>query len=150
MINELTTTLFQIQEYCDKTQLLAKSVSYYSGLLYYRLDWLHEDIHTAVYKPFQQKLLREILLVVSTLSLKQVERYTWSYISLPLCDMFTLSELEAIEVEVRNCIHALLPTLSPENHMVFEIQNIGEKVITNEKDEELTEIQIEIQRLDLL
>ena len=43
MIKELTTTLFQVQDYCDKTRLLAKGVSYYCGILYYRLDWLHEE-----------------------------------------------------------------------------------------------------------
>lgn len=76
MIRELTTTLFQVQDYCDKTQLLAKGISYYCGILYYRLDWLNEDISTAVYNPLQQKLLREILLLVNTLSFKQVEEYT--------------------------------------------------------------------------
>lgn len=88
MIRELTTTLFQVQDYCDKTQLLAKGVSYYCGILYYRLDWLHEDIPTAVYHPFQQNLLREILHTVSMLSLDQVEEYAWSYLSLPLHDFF--------------------------------------------------------------
>lgn len=51
MIKELNTTLFQVQDYYDKTQLLAKGVSYYCGILYYRLDWLHEDIPTAAHHP---------------------------------------------------------------------------------------------------
>lgn len=73
MIRELTTTLFQVQDYYDKTQLLAKGVSYYCGILYYCLDWLHEDIPTVVHHPFQQKLLREILLVINTLTHEQIE-----------------------------------------------------------------------------
>lgn len=148
MIKELNTTLFQVQDYCDKTQLLAKGISYYCGILYYRLDWLHEDIPTAVHHPFQQKLLREILHTVSMLSLDQVEEYVWSHLSLPLNDLFSPTELQAIESEVRNCIRALLPTLTPESRMAFEIQYLGEGEVTDEKDEELNEIQAEIQRLD--
>lgn len=148
MIKELNTTLFQVQDYCDKTQLLAKGISYYCGILYYRLDWLHEDIPTAVHHPFQQKLLREILHTVSMLSLNQVEEYVWSHLSLPLNDLFSPTELQAIESEVRNYIRALLPTLTPESRMAFEIQYLGEGEVTDEKDEELNEIQAEIQRLD--
>lgn len=148
MIRELTTTLFQVQDYCDKTQLLAKGVSYYCGILYYRLDWLHEDIPTAIYHPFQQKLLREILFSISTLNLNQVEEYTWNHLSLPLHDLFSPAELQAIESEVRACIRTLLPTLTPESRMAFEIQYLGEGEVTDEKDEELNEIQAEIQRLD--
>ncbi len=148
MIKELTTTLFQVQDYCDKTQLLAKGISYYCGILYYRLDWLHENIPTAVYHPFQQKLLREILFSVSMLSLNQVEEYTWSHLSLPLHDLFSPTELLAIESEVRKCIRALLPTLTPENRMAFEMQYWGEGEMTDEMDEKLNEIQAEIQRLD--
>lgn len=148
MIKELNTTLFQVQDYCDKTQLLAKGISYYCGILYYRLDWLHEDIPTAVHHPFQQKLLREILHTVSMLSLDQVEEYVWSHLSLPLNDLFSPTELQAIESEVRNYIRALLPTLTPESRMAFEIQYLGEGEVTDEKDEELNEIQAEIQRLD--
>lgn len=148
MIKELNTTLFQVQDYCDKTQLLAKGISYYCGILYYRLDWLHEDIPTALHHPFQQKLLREILHTVSMLSLDQVEEYVWSHLSLPLNDLFSPTELQAIESEVRNCIRALLPTLTPESRMAFEIQYLGEGEVTDEKDEELNEIQAEIQRLD--
>lgn len=148
MIRELTTTLFQVQDYCDKTQLLAKGVSYYCGILYYRLDWLHEDIPTVVHHPFQQKLLREILFVVNMLSLKQVEEYTWIHLSLLLHDLFSPAELQAIESEVRDCIRALLPTLTPESRMAFEIQYLGESEVTDEKDEELNEIQAEIQRLN--
>lgn len=148
MIRELTTTLFQVQDYCDKTQLLAKGVSYYCGILYYRLDWLHEDIPTAVYHPFQQKLLREILFSISTLNLKQVEEYAWNHLSLPLHDLFSPAELQAIESEVRACIRTLLPTLTPESRMAFEMQYWGEGEATDEKDEELNEIQTEIQRLD--
>lgn len=148
MIKELTTTLFQIQDYCDKTQLLAKGISYYCGILYYRLDWLHENIPTAVYHPFQQKLLREILFSVSMLSLNQVEEYTWSHLSLPLHDFFSPAELQTIESEVRDCIRALLPTLTPESRMAFEIQYLGEGEVTDEMDEKLNEIQAEIQRLD--
>lgn len=150
MIRELATTLFQVQDYCDKTQLLAKGVSYYCGILYYRLDWLHEDIPTAVFHPFQQKLLREILFSVSMLSLNQVEEYTWSHLSLLLHDLFSPAELQAIESEVRDCIRALLPTLTPESRMAFEIQYLGESEVTDEKDEELNEIQAEIQKLDKL
>lgn len=148
MIKELNTTLFQVQDYCDKTQLLAKGVSYYCGILYYRLDWLHEDIPTAVFHPFQQKLLREILFSVSMLSLNQVEEYTWSHLSLLLHDLFSPAELQTIETEVRNCIHSLLPSLTPESRMAFEIQYLGESEVTDEKDEELNEIQAEIQRVD--
>lgn len=148
MIRELTTTLFQVQDYRDKTQLLAKGVSYYCGILYYRLDWLHEDIPTAVFHPFQQKLLREILFSVSMLSLNQVEEYTWSHLSLLLHDLFSPAELQTIETEVRNCIHSLLPSLTPESRMAFEIQYLGESEVTDEKDEELNEIQAEIQRVD--
>lgn len=148
MIKELNTTLFQVQDYCDKTQLLAKGISYYCGILYYRLDWLHEDIPTAVHHPFQQKLLREILHTVSMLSLNQVEEYVWSHLSLPLNDLFSPTELQAIESEVRDYIRALLPTLTPESRMAFEIQYLGESEVTDEKDEELNEIQAEIQRLD--
>lgn len=148
MIRELTTTLFQVHDYCDKTQLLAKGVSYYCGILYYRLDWLHEDIPTAVFHPFQQKLLREILFSVSMLSLNQVEEYTWSHLSLLLHDLFSPAELQTIETEVRNCIHSLLPSLTPESRMAFEIQYLGESEVTDEKDEELNEIQAEIQRVD--
>lgn len=148
MIKELNTTLFQVQDYCDKTQLLAKGISYYCGILYYRLDWLHEDIPTAVHHPFQQKLLREILHTVSMLSLNQVEEYVWIHLSLPLNDLFSPTELQAIESEVRNYIRALLPTLTPESRMAFEIQYLGEGEVTDEKDEELNEIQTEIQRLD--
>lgn len=148
MIRELTTTLFQVQDYCDKTQLLAKGVSYYCGSLYYRLDWLHEDIPTAVYHPFQQKLLREILHTVSMLSLDQVEEYAWSRLSLLLHDLFFPAELQAIESEVRYCIRALLPTLTPEGRMAFEMQYWGEGEATDKKDEELNKIQEEIQRLD--
>ena len=148
MIKELTTTLFQVQDYCDKTRLLAKGVSYYCGILYYRLDWLHEDIPTAVFHPFQQKLLREILFSVSMLSLNQVEEYTWSHLSLLLHDLFSPAELQTIETEVRNCIHSLLPSLTPESRMAFEIQYLGESEVTDEKDEELNEIQAEIQRVD--
>lgn len=147
MIKELTTTLFQVQDFFDKTQLLAKGISYYCGVLYYRVDWLNEDFTTAIYNPFQQKLLREILMLISTLSLEQVEEYAWSYISLPLRDMFSLSDLQTIETEVRNYIRILLPTLTPNSRMVFEIQYLGE--ITDEKDEDLNEIQKEIQRLDV-
>lgn len=148
MIKELNTTLFQVQDYCDKTRLLAKGVSYYCGILYYRLDWLHEDIPTAVYHPFQQKLLQEILFSVSMLSLNQVEEYTWSHLSLLLHDLFSPAELQTIETEVRNCIHSLLPSLTPESRMAFEIQYLGESEVTDEKDEELNEIQAEIQRVD--
>lgn len=148
MIKELNTTLFQVQDYYDKTQLLAKGVSYYCGILYYRLDWLHEDIPTAVYHPFQQKLLREILFSVSMLSLNQVEEYTWRYLSQLLHDLFSPAELQTIESEVRDCIRALLPTLTPENRMAFGMQYWGEDEVTDEKDEELNEIQTEIQRLD--
>lgn len=148
MIRELTTTLFQVQDYCDKTQFLAKGVSYYCGILYYRLDWLHEDIITAVNKPFQKKLLREILLLVSSLSHKKVEEYTWSHISLPLCEMFTSSELREIEIEVRNCIRILQTTLTPESRVTFEIQYFGEGEITNEEDEKLNDIQVKIQQID--
>lgn len=148
MIKELTTTLFQVQDYCDKTRLLAKGVSYYCGILYYRLDWLHEDIPTAVFHPFQQKLLQEILFSVSMLSLNQVEEYTWSHLSLLLHDLFSPAELQTIETEVRNCIHSLLPSLTPESRMAFEIQYLGESEVTDEKDEELNEIQAEIQRVD--
>lgn len=150
MIQELTTNLFQVQDYYDKTQLLAKGVSYYCGILYYRLDWLHEDIPTAVYHPFQQKLLQEILFAVSMLSLEQVEEYTWNHLSLPLHDMFSSTELQTIESEVRDCIRTLLPTLIPESRMAFEMQYWGEGEVTDEKDEELNEIQTEIQRLDTL
>lgn len=149
MIRELTTTLFQVQDYCDKTQLLAKGISYYCGILYYRLDWLNEDISTAVYNPLQQKLLREILLLVNTLSFKQVEEYTWSHISLLLCGMFSSFELQTIETEIRNCIRILLSTLTPESRMVFEVQNLGEGNVTN-KEEELNEIQVEIKRMDTI
>ena len=149
MIRELTTTLFQVQDYCDKTQLLAKGISYYCGILYYRLDWLNEDISTAVYNPLQQKLLREILLLVNTLSFKQVEEYTWIQISLLLCGMFSSFELQTIETEIRNCIRILLSTLTPESRMVFEIQNLGEGNVTN-KEEELNEIQVEIKRMDTI
>lgn len=138
MIKELTTTLFQVQDYCDKPQLLAKGISYYCDILYYRLDWLHEDIPTAVYHLFQQKLLREILHTVSMLSLNQVEEYAWSHLSLPLHDLFSPSELQAIESEVRKCIRALLPTLTPESRMAFEMQYWGEEG-TDEKNEELNE-----------
>lgn len=148
MIKELNTTLFQVQDYCDKTQLLAKGISYYCGILYYRLDWLHEDIPTAVFHPFQQKLLQEILFSVSMLSLNQVEEYTWSHLSLLLHDLFSPAELQTIETEVRNCIHSLLPSLTPESRMAFEIQYLGESEVTDEKDEELNEIQAEIQRVD--
>lgn len=55
MIKGLTTTLFQVQDYYDKTQLLAKGISYYCGVLYYRLDWLHENVTVAIHSPFQQK-----------------------------------------------------------------------------------------------
>lgn len=150
MIQELTTNLFQVQDYYDKTQLLAKGVSYYCGILYYRLDWLHEDIPTAVYHPFQQKLLQEILFAVSMLSLEQVEEYTWNHLSLPLHDMFSSTELQTIESEVRDCIRTLLPTLIPESRMAFEMQYWGEGEVTDEKDEELNEIQTEIQKLDKL
>lgn len=150
MIKELTTNLFQVQDYRDKTQLLAKGVSYYCGILYYRLDWLHEDIPTAVHHPFQQKLLREILFVINTLSLEQVEEYTWTHLSLLLHDLFSPAELQAIESEVRDCIRALLPTLTPENRMAFEMQYWGEGEVTDEKNEELNEIQAEIQKLDKL
>lgn len=150
MIKELTTNLFQVQDYRDKTQLLAKGVSYYCGILYYRLDWLHEDIPTAVHHPFQQKLLREILFVINTLSLEQVEEYTWTHLSLLLHDMFSSNELQTIETEVHNCIRALLPTLTPESRMAFEIQYLGEGEVTDEKNEELNEIQAEIQRLNIL
>lgn len=51
MIKELTTTLFQAQAYQDKSRLLSKGISHYCGILYYRLDWLHEDIQTAIYIP---------------------------------------------------------------------------------------------------
>lgn len=150
MIKELTTTLFQVQDYCDKTQLLAKGVSFYCGILYYRLDWLHENIPTAVHHPFQQKLLREILFVINTLSLEQVEEYTWNYFNLLLHDMFSPAELKAIESEVRDCIRTLLPTLTPESRIAFEMQYWGEGEVTDEKDEELNEIQAEIQKLDKL
>lgn len=149
MIRELTTTLFQVQDYCNKTQLLAKGVSFYCGILYYRMDWLHEDIPTAVHHPFQQKLLREILFVVNMLSLKQVEEYTWIHFSLLLHDMFSSTELQIIEAEVRKCIRTLLPTLTPDNRMAFEIQYLGEGEVTDEKNEEINEIQMEIQRLDI-
>lgn len=147
MIKELNTTLFQVQDYCDKTQLLAKGVSYYCGILYYRLDWLHEDIPTAVHHPFQQKLLREILLVVNTLSKEQIEEYTWIHLSLLLHDMFSPSELQNIKAEIHHCIHTLLPTLTPDTRMFFEIQYWGE--ITDEKEEELNKIILEIQKLDV-
>lgn len=148
MIKELNTTLFQVQDYYDKTQLLAKGVSYYCGILYYRLDWLHEDIPTAVYHPFQQKLLREILLVISTLSLEQVENYTWNHLSLLLRDMYSSTELQSIEVKVRDCIHTLLPTLTPECRMTYEIQYFGEGETLNDKDENLNEIKKELQKLN--
>lgn len=146
MIKGLTTTLFQVQDYYDKTQLLAKGISYYCGVLYYRLDWLHENVTVAIHSPFQQKLLWEILLVVSTLSIEQVEEYTWSHLSLLLHDMFSSIELQAIETNVRDCIHILLPTLTPDNRIVFEIQYLGENEMT--KDENLNEILAELKRLD--
>lgn len=149
MIKELTTNLFQVQDYRDKTQLLAKGVSYYCGILYYRLDWLHEDIPTAVHHPFQQKLLREILFIVNMLSLEQVEEYTWIHFSLLLHDLFSSTELQVIETEVRKCIRTLLPTLTPDNRIAFEIQYWGEVEAKDEKDEELNEIQEEIKRLDI-
>ena len=85
---------------------------------------------------------------VSMLSLNQVEEYTWSHLSQLLHDLFSPAELQAIESEVRDCIRALLPTLTPENRMAFEMQYWGENEVTDEKDEELNEIQTEIQRLD--
>ena len=150
MIKELTTSLFLVQDYCDKTQLLAKGVSYYCGVLYYRLDWLHESIATAVHRPFQQKLLREILLLINTLSLEDVEEYAWNHISLLLRNMLSSSELQVVKAEVHECIHALLPTLTPENRMFFEIQYLGEGEITDEEYETLNKIQTEIQRLNSL
>ena len=51
---------------------------------------------------------------------------------------------------MRDCIRALLPTLTPESRMAFEMQYWGEGEVTDEKDEELNEIQAEIQRLDAL
>lgn len=149
MIRELTTTLFQVQDYCNKTQLLAKGVSFYCGILYYRMDWLHEDIPAAVHHPFQQKLLREILFIVNMLSLEQVEEYTWIHFSLLLHDLFSSTELQVIETEVRKCIRTLLPTLTPDNRIAFEIQYWGEVEAKDEKDEELNEIQEEIKRLDI-
>lgn len=77
-----------------------------------------------------------------------MEEYVWSHLSLPLNDLFSPTELQAIESEVRNYIRALLPTLTPESRMAFEIQYLGEGEVTDEKDEELNEIQAEIQRLD--
>lgn len=67
-----------------------------------------------------------------------------------LHDMFSPAELQAIENEVRYCIRTLLPTLTPESRMAFEMQYWGEGEATDEKDEELNEIQTEIQRLDAL
>lgn len=84
------------------------------------------------------------------LSLKQVEEYTWTHLSLLLHDMFSSNELQTIETEVRNCIHSLLPSLTPNSRMAFEIQYWGEGEVTDEKDEELNEIQVEIQKLDKL
>lgn len=38
MIQELTTNLFQVQDYYDKSQFLTKGISYYCDILYYRFD----------------------------------------------------------------------------------------------------------------
>lgn len=82
------------------------------------------------------------------LSLGQVEEYAWSHLSLPLHDLFSPAELQAIESEVRDCIRTFLPTLTPKNRMTFKMQYWGEGEVTDEMDEKLNEIQAEIQRLD--
>lgn len=67
-----------------------------------------------------------------------------------LRDMFLPAELKAIKSEVCDCTRGLLPTLTPESRMAFEMHYWGEGEVTDEKDEELNEIQAEIPKLDKL
>ena len=59
MINKkLSTNLFLVNHYTSRLEKVLECASFFCGLLYYRIEWLHEDVETALDKPMQRRLLK--------------------------------------------------------------------------------------------
>lgn len=144
-IKELNSGLFVVNDYGVRLGLLSKALSYYCGILYYRIDWLKEDVIEAVNKAFQRKLLHEIVLLVLGLDEEHVEDSVWTYIKLPLSGMLTSYELHAIESELKEMIAEIVGSISDDELLVYETFITSADV---EESETLAEIRMEIEKLD--
>lgn len=142
-INKLKTNLFIVNDFCSQLGRLSKAISYYCGLLYYRTDWLEESIETALNKPIQQKLLKEITLSIANMGEKDIKEMVWAYIKLPLNDIFSPADMFVLEKSIKKMAESMALSLSSEDFFMYAVTNLIE-----EEDEILEEIEREINRLD--
>lgn len=144
-MKELNSGLFMVNDYGVRLGILSKALSYYCGILYYRIDWLKEDVIEAINKSFQRKLLREIVLLVVGMDEENVEEYVWTYVKLPLAGMLTSSELLAIEGELKEMVTEIVDSISEDELLLHEACVPSADA---EESESLEAIRTEIEALD--
>lgn len=144
-MKELNSDLFMVKDYGVRLGILSKALSYYCGILYYRIDWLKEDVIEAINKSFQRKLLREIVLLVVGLDEENVEDYVWTYIKLPLAGMLASSELNAMEGELKEMVTEIVDSISEDELLLHEAYVPSADA---EESESLEAIRTEIESLD--
>lgn len=144
-INKLKTNLFIVNDFYSQLERLSKVISYYCGLLYYRTDWLEDSIETALNKPLQQKLLKEIILSITNLGEKDIEETVWTHIKLPLNDIFSPADLIVLEKNIKKMTANMAHSISYEDFFMYAATNPIE-----EEEEILEKIKNEISKLDKL
>lgn len=144
-INQLETNLFVINDFHSQLSRLSKAVSYFCGLVYYRTDWLEEDITTALHKPLQKKSLKEMILLIANMGDKNLTETLWSYIKLPLIELFSPSDLICLEKSTKEMAEKLMQSISSEDFFMHITTDLSD-----EEEETLKEITDEINKLDRL
>ena len=144
-VKKLNTSLFIVNDYVLQLGLLSKVLSYYCGLLYYRIDWLGEDVISAMNKPLQRSLLRKAVVLVMSMDEEQVEDAVWMYVRLPLAGMLSSVQLHEVEVELKEMVAEIVASVSSAELLECELCNAS---IVDEEEESLAGIKAEIEKLD--
>lgn len=149
MINKkLSTNLFLVNHYTSRLEKVLECASFFCGLLYYRIEWLHEDVETALDKPMQRRLLQEIgRLWNSGQCTGGVKNYLLLVVDLLLGETLDLEVLSEIKRQIVVRIDKMSGIAVPELSLLYDVMDDGFQ--GDEADEEnMEDIRKEIDRLD--
>lgn len=151
MLNEtmlkkkLSTNLFLVNHYTSRLENVLECSSFFCGLLYYRIEWLQEEVEAALDKPMQRRLLQEMRRRWNGGENEEgVKNFLLSVVDLLLGEMLDAEVRRQIGVRMDRMTAISVPELS----LLYDVMEDGALEGEDSEEEDVEAIRKEIDRLD--
>lgn len=155
MLNEtmlkkkLSTNLFLVNHYTSRLENVLECASFFCGLLYYRIEWLQEEVEAALDKPMQRRLLQEMRKRWNGGENEEgVKNFLLSVVDLLLGEMLDGEVLAEVRRQIGVRMDRMTGIPVPELSLLYDVMEDGALEGEDSEEEDVEAIRKEIDRLD--